>query len=69
MGQLFRDHVREGESNCSVSKSRARVMALWGIPDAVFRSSRTMKKGREGKMRSGQYPQEKVHLAEAITAC
>lgn len=53
MGQLFGDHVREGESNCSVSKSRARVMALWGIPDAVFRSSRTMKKGREGKMRPG----------------
>lgn len=50
-------------------QEQARVMATWGIPEAVFRSSRTMKRGREGKMRSGLYPQERAHLAEDIAAC
>lgn len=44
-------------------------MTLWGIPEAVFRSSRTMKRGREGKMRLGQYPQERAQLTEDIAAC
>lgn len=50
-------------------QEQARVMTLWVNPEAVFRSSRTMKRGREGKMRLGQYPQERAQLTEDIAAC